>query len=115
MRGFFCKHVPCCCNCGCSIVWISFMRNDAVNSVRIKMLLVEREFIVHVETDQQKTDHAKRKSQDIEARVEFAFPKISPPNYKITFDHTIVHYRLMNSSRLDNTGSEEKQNVPEQL
>src|SRR5687767_7670069 len=113
MRRFFRKHVPCCCNRGGSIVWISFMRNDAVNSVRMKMLLVEREFIVHVETDQQKTDHAKGKSQDIEARVEFAFPKISPPHYKITFDHTIVRYRLISSSRLDDTGSEEKQHVLE--
>ena len=56
---------------------------------------VKCKLIIDIETDQQEANKTKGEANYIESGVQFIPPKISPSDFKIIFDHTVVIYWLI--------------------
>ena len=72
------------CRDGGRFTFYIFVFNYTVDLLRIGVLRVKCEFIIDIQTYQQKTNQAEGQARYIKSRVKFVSPKISPSGFKIT-------------------------------
>ena len=110
MLCFFCELKTGCSDGGRFAVNI-FVLNHTVNSFGITVLQVKGEFIKNIEADQQKANYAKGEACNVEGRVQFVSPEISPSGFYITFYHSVISYLLIFCCWFNDPWPEQKQHV----
>jgi hypothetical protein len=66
------------------------MTHHLRNAIMIRMIRIKSKFIVQPQPDQHGHCHPKSKSANIDKGVAFVLQEISPPDFYITFIHTVV-------------------------
>jgi len=54
------------------------------------VILVERQFIIHPKTDDQRYRHAEGKPTDIDKGITLCFNEVSPGDREIVFEHDLI-------------------------